>query len=86
VNTLVLARAGRGRQVPIDPLGYQLDHPIYEIVQDVGVVIKPESWTTRKRVRPADYYVVTFILEDRPTALIRTAAAPAPTGEPEPAL
>src|SRR3954470_17731730 len=36
-----------GRTMPdVDPLGYQPDHPIYEILQDVGVVIEPASWSS----------------------------------------
>jgi hypothetical protein len=56
-----------GKTMPdVDPLGYQPDHPIYEVLQDVGVVIEPESWSTRSDQNPlADFYVVTFVLEDR---------------------
>ena len=42
-----------GRTLPdVDPLGYQPDHPIYETLQAVGVVIEPEGWpheTSRTR-------------------------------------
>jgi hypothetical protein len=56
-----------GKTMPdVDPLGYQPDHPIYEVLQDVGVVIEPEGWSSRNQQDPsADFYVVTFVLEDR---------------------
>jgi hypothetical protein len=55
-----------GKTMPdVDPLGYQPDHPIYEVLQDIGVVIEPESWSSRSRQdASADFYVVTFTLED----------------------
>lgn len=57
-----------GKTLPdVDPLGYQPDHPIYEVLQDVGLVIEPESWSNRNEQDPsADFYVVTFTLEDVP--------------------
>jgi hypothetical protein len=33
-----------GKTMPdVDPLGYQPDHPIYEVLQDLGVAIEPEG-------------------------------------------
>lgn len=57
-----------GKTLPdVDPLGYQPDHPIYEVLQDVGLVIEPEGWSNRNEQDPsADFYVVTFTLEDVP--------------------
>ena len=41
-------------------------HPIYEVLQDVEAVIEPSGWTSRNAQDPsADFYVVTFLLEDR---------------------
>src|SRR4051794_18444188 len=55
-----------GRTMPdVDALGYQPDHPIYEILQDVGVVIEPESWSSQNAQDvDAEHYVVTFTLDD----------------------
>jgi hypothetical protein len=55
-----------GKTMPdVDPLGYQPDHPIYEVLQDVGVVVEPGGWSSQNRQDPsADFYVVTFTLED----------------------
>ena len=55
-----------GRTMPdTDPLGYQPDHAIYEVLQDVGLVIEPESWSNRNtQDEAADYFAVTFELED----------------------
>jgi hypothetical protein len=56
-----------GKTLPdVDPLGYQPDHPISEVLQDVGVLIEPEGWSSRNEQDPsADFYVVTFVLGDR---------------------
>ncbi len=55
-----------GKTMPeVDPLGYQPDHPIYEVLQDIGVVVEPEAWSSRNtQDRSADFYVVTFALDD----------------------
>src|SRR3954471_21218028 len=57
-----------GRTMPdVDPLGYQPEHPIYEILQNVGVVVEPESWSSmNSQDVTSDHYVVTFTLEDEP--------------------
>jgi hypothetical protein len=51
-----------GKTLPdVDPLGYQPDHAIYEVLSDVGAVVEPESWGSRSSQDPsADFYVVTF--------------------------
>jgi hypothetical protein len=56
-----------GKTLPeVDPVGYQPDDPIYEVLQDVGVVIEPDSWTSRNEQDPtADVFVVTFELENQ---------------------
>jgi hypothetical protein len=56
-----------GKTMPdVDPLGYQPDHPIYEVLQDLGVVIEPEGWSSQNEQNPtADFYVLTFVLDDR---------------------
>lgn len=49
----------------VDPLGYQPDHPIYEVLQNIGVVIEPEGWSSTNSQDPsAEFYVVTFTLDD----------------------
>ena len=55
-----------GRTMPdTDPLGYPPDHAIYEVLQDVGVVIEPEGWSSRNtQDESADYYNITFTLGD----------------------
>jgi hypothetical protein len=54
-----------GKTLPdVDPLGYQPDHPIYEVLH---LVIEPEGWSNRNEQDPSvDFYVVTFTLEDVP--------------------
>ena len=56
-----------GTTIPdVDPLGYQPDHAIYEVLQDVGIVSEDDrGYSTRDDRDPsADFYVVTFTLED----------------------
>lgn len=55
-----------GKTMPdVDPLGYQPDHPIYEVLQNIGVVIEPEGWSSTNSQDPsAEFYVVTFTLDD----------------------
>jgi hypothetical protein len=57
-----------GKTLPdVDPLGYQPDHPIYEVLQDAGVVVEPGGWSGSSDMqdRTAAFYVVTFTLHDR---------------------
>jgi hypothetical protein len=51
-----------GRTFPdVDPLGYQPEQPIIEVLTDVGAVIEPEGWSMNHSQDPlADFYVVTF--------------------------
>lgn len=55
-----------GKTLPdVDALGYQPDDPIYEVLGDVGVVNEPSGWSSKDNQDPsADFYVVTFVLED----------------------
>jgi hypothetical protein len=57
----------------VDPLGYQPDHAIFEVLCDVGAMCDPESWWTHASQDPdADFYVVTFTSEDDPSGIGRT--------------
>jgi hypothetical protein len=55
-----------GKTLPdVDPLGYQPEHAIYEVLQDVGVVTEPDGWSSRsEQDSSADFYVVSLLLED----------------------
>src|SRR4051812_1676733 len=45
--------------------GYEPHHAIYEVLQDVGLVIEPESWYADEGQDPsADFYVATYALAD----------------------
>jgi hypothetical protein len=49
----------------VDPLGYQPDHSILEVLSVAGAVWDPEGWWSSESQDPdADYYVVTFVSED----------------------
>ena len=49
----------------VDPLGYQPDASILEVLVAVGAVWYPAGWWTGvSQDRDADYYVVTFTSED----------------------
>jgi len=49
----------------VDPLGYQPDHPILEVLSAAGAVWDPEGWWSSESQDPeADYYVVTFVSKD----------------------
>jgi hypothetical protein len=49
----------------VDPLGYQPDHSIHEVLAAAGAVWDPEGWWSRESQDPdADYYIVTFMSED----------------------
>jgi hypothetical protein len=49
----------------VDPLGYQPDHPILEVLVAAGAVWEPGGWWTVASQDPnSDYYVVTFTSED----------------------
>ena len=44
--------------------GYEPDHAIYEVLQDVGAVVEPEGWWTRtSQDSSSEFYVVTFTTE-----------------------
>ena len=48
----------------VDPLGYQPDHSILEVLAATGAVWDPEGWWTAESQDPdADYYIVTFTSE-----------------------
>jgi hypothetical protein len=55
-----------GKTLPdADPIGYQPEHAIYEVLQDIRLVIEPEGWSSNHSHDPsADFYVVTFTLRD----------------------
>jgi hypothetical protein len=49
----------------VDPPGYQPDHPIFEVLGDVGAVIDPSHWWGGESQDPdSDFYIVTFTSED----------------------
>ena len=49
----------------VDPLGYQPDHSILEVLAATGAVWDPDAWWTAESQDPnADYYVVTFTSEE----------------------
>jgi hypothetical protein len=55
-----------GRTVwKVDPLGYQPDHSILEVLAAAGAVWDPDAyWSHDSQDRDEDYYVVTFTSED----------------------
>jgi hypothetical protein len=54
-----------GRTIPdVDPLGYQPQDPIIEVLAEVGAVRDPEAyWSSFSQDASADFYVVTFETE-----------------------
>jgi hypothetical protein len=53
-----------GRTLP-DPPGYNAEDAIYEVLEDVGLLRDPESFSMSRTQDPsADIYVVTFTLDD----------------------
>jgi hypothetical protein len=53
----------------VDPLGYQPDHPLYEVLCDVGAICDPDGWWSYTSQDPdAEFYVVTFVSQERPSA------------------
>ena len=49
----------------VDPLGYQPDHSILEVLAAAGAVWDPDAyWSYDSQDRDADYYVVTFTSGD----------------------
>ena len=49
----------------VNPLGYQPDHSILEVLVGAGAVWDPSAWWTRSSQDPtSDYYVVTFTTGD----------------------
>jgi hypothetical protein len=49
----------------VDPLGYQPDHPLYEVLCDVGAICDPDGWWSYTDQDPdGDFYVVTFVSEE----------------------
>jgi hypothetical protein len=52
----------------VDPLGYQPDHPLIEVLCDVGAICDPGGWWSYTSQDPdADFYVVTFTSQERPS-------------------
>ncbi len=51
-----------GKTIPdVDPLGYQPEHSIIEVLTEVGAVLDPGAyWTRSSQDASADFYVVTF--------------------------
>jgi hypothetical protein len=50
----------------VDPIGYQPDHPLFEVMCNVGAVCEPNGWWSYFTQDPdADYYVVTFLSQKR---------------------
>jgi hypothetical protein len=48
-----------------DPPGYNAEDAIYEVLEDVGLLWDPESFSSsRSQDRSADIYVVTLTLDD----------------------
>jgi hypothetical protein len=48
-----------------DPPGYNAEDAIYEVLEDVGLLWDPESFSaSRSQDRSTDVYVVTFTLDD----------------------
>jgi hypothetical protein len=48
----------------VDPLGYQPDHPLYEVLCDVGDMRSGRSYTSQI---PTPTYVVTFLSQEGPS-------------------
>ena len=55
-----------GRTMPdVDPLGYQPEHPIMEVLATVGAVEDHGRWWSRtSQDTSADFYVVTFVTSE----------------------
>jgi hypothetical protein len=75
----------------VDPLGYQPDHPLIEVLCDVGAICDPDGWWTYTSQDPeAQFYVVTFTSEELSSARRLVGQAftwtemPAEFGDPEP--
>jgi hypothetical protein len=51
-----------GKTIPdVDPLGYQPEHAILEVLTDVGAVVDGETgWVADSQDSSADFYVVTL--------------------------
>jgi hypothetical protein len=48
----------------VDPIGYQPDHSILEVLVAAGAVWDPDAyWSYDSQDRDADYYIVTFVSE-----------------------
>jgi hypothetical protein len=57
-----------------DPLGYQPDSPIYEVLCDAGAICDPGGWWSYTSQDPeAFFYVVTFVSEERPSPAVDRA-------------
>ena len=49
----------------VDPLGYQPDHSILEVLAAAGALWDPDSyWSYDSQDRDADYYIARFVSED----------------------
>jgi len=52
----------------VDPLGYQPDHPLIEVLCHVGAICDSGGWWSYTSQDPdADFYVVTFLSQERPS-------------------
>jgi len=46
----------------VDPLGYQPDHPLFEVLCEIGAICDPSGWWSHTtQDAQADFYVVTFL-------------------------
>jgi hypothetical protein len=53
-----------GKTLP-DPAGYNAEDAIYEVLEDVGLLTDPESFSmSRSQDASADFYVITLTLDD----------------------
>ena len=54
----------------VDPLGYQPDHPLFEVLCEIGAICDPSGWWSHTtQDAQADFYVVTFLSEKRTSAV-----------------
>jgi hypothetical protein len=52
----------------VDPLGYQPDSPLYEVLCDVGAICEPGGWWSQtSQYSDGDFYVVTFVSQEQPS-------------------
>jgi hypothetical protein len=61
----------------VDPLGYQPDAPLYEVLCDAGAICDPDGWWSYTSQDPdADFYVVTFLSEEQTSSEDHTPMGP----------